>query len=554
MKYIKRIILLIAVVFATTLQAQTKTFNKQVTVKQVPLSSSLDSLVTINSSGLLTYLPKSELASGGALEFITEGGNTGIAIKGRNPDNYGDIGDNAVDLSFSNSASSTKGATGDYSFVTGLNNTGGNFSLVFGAGNEGGIASLISGADNSGLGYSLVSGNFNTGDIYSLVSGAYNSGDNYSLVSGLNNTGGTNSLVSGQNNEGSNNSMVSGIYNTAPSYSESAMGMYGTDYTPNSTSSYDSGDRLFNLGNGTSVGNRSDALTVYKSGNATLNGDLTADKFIGDGSSLTNVDAATVDGKDVNDYLPLTGGTLTGGIYLEKYNNVSMDNQIGALEMINTGSVRSNYTMTAKDNTASGTNIRLQVDNPTAHIGFNRRGTTNSALAFLWDQSNDGGSIDFRGGDFLENYSSGQYSRISQIGDNLEVFNNLNGDVLFRDASIAVGRSETESTNSGSISLIEDVTKKWGIDAAGFRFMLNGSTNTFHMLSGNTTSILEIFEVKRNSGDFSFNVTTSAPKTITDVLQLTPTTQPSSPVKGMVYYDSVTDLIRYYNGTVWVTL
>ena len=44
------------------------------------------------------------------------------------------------------------------------------------------------------------------------------------------------------------------------------------------------------------------------------------------------------------------------------------------------------------------------------------------------------------------------------------------------------------------------------------------------------------------------------PPVIDNVLKLTPRTQPSSPTKGMVYYDSGTDLIRYYNGTIWVNL
>ena len=58
------------------------------------------------------------------LEQITENGNTGYRILGRNPANYGDIGADAVDFSFSSGASTTRGATGAYNaFAAGYDNT-----------------------------------------------------------------------------------------------------------------------------------------------------------------------------------------------------------------------------------------------------------------------------------------------------------------------------------------------------------------------------------------------------------------------------------------------
>ena len=53
------------------------------------------------------------------LELITEGGHTGWRLYGRDPDNYGDIGVGAIDLSHRVSTSTTHGATGTYSFSTG---------------------------------------------------------------------------------------------------------------------------------------------------------------------------------------------------------------------------------------------------------------------------------------------------------------------------------------------------------------------------------------------------------------------------------------------------
>ena len=46
------------------------------------------------------------------LTAVTENGNTGQRLSTSNASNHGDIGSNAVDLSYQNSTSSTKGATG----------------------------------------------------------------------------------------------------------------------------------------------------------------------------------------------------------------------------------------------------------------------------------------------------------------------------------------------------------------------------------------------------------------------------------------------------------
>jgi hypothetical protein len=46
-----------------------------------------------------------------------------------------------------------------------------------------------------------------------------------------------------------------------------ALGRYNTDYTPASATSWNSNDRLFVIGNGTSASNRSDAFMVMKNGN-----------------------------------------------------------------------------------------------------------------------------------------------------------------------------------------------------------------------------------------------------------------------------------------------
>ena len=46
--------------------------------------------------------------------------------------------------------------------------------------------------------------------------------------------------------------------------------MYGTDYTATSLTGFFGYDRIFNVGNGTSAENRSNAITIYKNGLALL--------------------------------------------------------------------------------------------------------------------------------------------------------------------------------------------------------------------------------------------------------------------------------------------
>lgn len=85
---------------------------------------------------------------------------------------------------------------------------------------------------------------------------------------------GTGARASGQNatafnlgsEAGGRDSFAAGYYATAPSFRELALGSVNTLYTPVSTSSWDSADRLFTVGNGSSFGSKSDAFTILKSG------------------------------------------------------------------------------------------------------------------------------------------------------------------------------------------------------------------------------------------------------------------------------------------------
>ena len=72
-----------------------------------------------------------------------------------------------------------------------------------------------------------------------------------------------------------NNSTVMGVGTTAHSFGETSIGLYNTVYTPISATVFNAADRLFTIGNGEEAVSRSNALTVFKNGNATLAGTLT---------------------------------------------------------------------------------------------------------------------------------------------------------------------------------------------------------------------------------------------------------------------------------------
>jgi hypothetical protein len=87
---------------------------------------------------------------------------------------------------------------------------------------------------------------------------------------------GTNATAFGKYTTASGeNATTWGLQTKAPSYMETAMGQFTTTYTPNSTNSWNTSDRLLCVGNGIDNLNRSNAFTIYKDGNATLSGNLT---------------------------------------------------------------------------------------------------------------------------------------------------------------------------------------------------------------------------------------------------------------------------------------
>jgi hypothetical protein len=93
----------------------------------------------LNIDGMAITSSELNLLSGittigsGIVSTVTENDNIGVRLSTSSTENHGNIGSNAVDLSFSSSSSETKGATGDNSLASGLNTTAsGNVSSAIG--------------------------------------------------------------------------------------------------------------------------------------------------------------------------------------------------------------------------------------------------------------------------------------------------------------------------------------------------------------------------------------------------------------------------------------
>lgn len=180
--------------------------------------------------------------------------------------------------------------SGNYSIVTGESNIVSSIrSMVSGTvNNVSGENNIVSGAFNqvvSPFGHSIVVGFQDTlNGSASAIFGFFNkvtgntgfaTGDRNTVAAQngaafgyLNTTTGISAFVTGVTDTASGNASAAfGSGNNAASFNEFALGMFGTGYTPVSTSVYDPADRIFNVGNGTSSAARADAFTILKGGN-----------------------------------------------------------------------------------------------------------------------------------------------------------------------------------------------------------------------------------------------------------------------------------------------
>jgi hypothetical protein len=210
-------------------------------------------------------------------------------------------GSNAVDLQ-SIRDQATQVASGISSTIGGgFGNTASEYGSTIGGGEHntasssystvgGGNSNTASGSSSTigGGASNTASGNFSTigSGISNTASGIYSTigGGSHNAASGSLSTigGGSNNAASGslstiaggaENTALGDLSFAGGASNTAESYGEIVLGTYALTQSGTSGSIVAT-DRLFAIGNGTSVGSRSSALTVLKNGNATFSGDI----------------------------------------------------------------------------------------------------------------------------------------------------------------------------------------------------------------------------------------------------------------------------------------
>lgn len=288
------------------------------------------------------------------LEAIDEGSGIGWRLIGKNMDHYGNIGQNALDLSISNSNSTTLGATGvssvavgfnatasgadaialglfttssgNSSFSTGVNtiasglistamgigtNASGQYATALGGGTTAsGYSSTALGRNSTALGDDSMAICFST-TAEGFASVAMNSnthalGDNSTAMGLLTDAVGDVSIATGfQSFAEGNYSMALGYRVYTHAYGSTAIGSYNIG--GGLPDSWGDTDPLFEIGNGADNFNRSNALTVLK------NGTITAPSFdlyeIIDNKALITkeyADANYVDTTFSGDYNDLT--------------------------------------------------------------------------------------------------------------------------------------------------------------------------------------------------------------------------------------------------------
>ncbi len=195
------------------------------------------------------------IISNSVLKELDEGSGTGWTVQRRldNPDNYGDIGIGAFDLSESNVLSGTKGATGVRSFATGLNTQ------------ASGIGSFVSGFNTEANGeYSISSGQ------YSIASGLNSHAEGYTTIASGNtaHAEGTETQATG------NNSHTEGLSTTAQGHNSHAEGVETIAQNDNMHVSGQfnlgtSTDTIQEVGIGTNINDKKNAFEIYTDGTIT---------------------------------------------------------------------------------------------------------------------------------------------------------------------------------------------------------------------------------------------------------------------------------------------
>jgi Collagen triple helix repeat (20 copies)/Head domain of trimeric autotransporter adhesin len=249
-------------------------------------------------------------AGGGAsqLEKITEGGHTGYRILGSDTASYGDIGENAIDLSSSFSNSTTAGATGQFGLASGFQTSASGFaSTALGYGSSAtNQASVALGYFNKATGpYATAFGRYATASGYAAKA----------IGSFVNASGAGSTAFGTETNAIGNNSTAFGDNTKAKSYNETTFGAYN-DTLASSNPSTPAGDsnRIFTVGNGTSSAPKT-AFVIQQDGNVGVGDRQPTSTLDVDGSLSLPIDyfsnSVTLTGAQYTVIMTAGGKTIT---------------------------------------------------------------------------------------------------------------------------------------------------------------------------------------------------------------------------------------------------
>ena len=155
------------------------------------------------------------------------------------------------------------------------------------------------------------------------------------------------------------------------------------------------------------------------------------------------------------------------------------------------------------------------------------------------------------------------YGRVTTISNNI-VSGTVTSVSVAPSTGIQVTTSGTPNVNPGFTVTNTGVTRisaGSGIAVSGANGNVTISTTPISAVTAvsvTSTSLAVTGSPITSSGtitvDLPANVTTTGSTTIGTFIRLTPSTAPSSPSAGMVYYDSGSNTLKCYNGTSWLTI
>ena len=318
-------------------------------------------------------------AGGTTLSRLTENSKTGWRFSTATAANYGDIGTEAVDMSFSASSSTTKGATGDYSTAMGYGTTAsGSYSIAMGQN------TISSGNNSTAMGYgTTASGSYST----AMGANTIASGNRSTAMGESTTASGTKSTAMGESTIASDyGSLVLGKYNSVGSSVTSG----------GSATAFDADNSAFVIGNGTASGSESDAFVVYSSGNATLAGALTVGTTIG---HTADADLMTL----ANGSVTFTGSTV---IATADVNGGAIDGAAIGANSASTGAFTTVTASTSLDVTGSA-GVILQNDETITNSTDGTVAITATTTALSGDLTVTGNDLTFGNGETISNSTDG---------------------------------------------------------------------------------------------------------------------------------------------------